>query len=300
MKTVFSPYSLKKRLKLNSLAQSPEQSGTLLKITVGSDWGVADLCPKPELGDNDLSAEISTKGSLYLRALELAEQDLQARREKRSLLMDRPIKNNFLITDYKNENLQSPRFLNQTIKIKADHDIESLSRVVNAIQLNVKLRIDFNSGLSIGEFNLFLEKLSVSAKEKIEYIEDPTKIGPEWKTWNKIVPLAFDFQQGQYSSEMADFHIVKPSRQSVIGDMKCKVLTSAMDHPVGVAHGLRIAQVLALRDSGFLTLNIYEAGEFNKYFLQQENLLNFSELARGDYGIGMTDDLEKLRWVNTL
>ena len=219
----------------------------------------------------------------------------EARRKKISLLMDKPVRNNFLITDYRTFELKK-NFSGQTVKIKGDRDISGMSDFLNNFALEVKIRIDFNSTLSIGEFDRFISLLSGSSRKKIEYIEDPTPICIEWKNWNKLIPLAFDFQAGEYNPELADVQIVKPSRQAVPESRERITFTSAMDHPVGVAHGLRFAQKYAATDSGFLTLDLYETG-FEKYFVQHENNLNFSEAARSDTGIGMTSELEKLNWT---
>lgn len=266
-------------------------------VREGESWGVADLCPKPELGDADYVVEIKNQGLLYRRAVELAREDLEARRNNVSLLENKPVRNNFLVTDYRLTDVFKKNLSGQTVKIKSDRDVISFSRFLNALDLDVKLRLDFNSGLTDEEFEKFLSLISETARNKIEYIEDPTPICAKWKQWNKIIPLGFDFQPGEYSSEFAEFQIVKPSRQALPEKQGRVTLTSAMDHPVGVAHGLRIAQRFAMSDSGFLTLDLYET-PFEKYFVQQDNNLNFSEVARSDTGIGMSAELEKLTWTS--
>ncbi len=296
IKTFLSPYSLQKRRTTNILLQLPIQRGVLLKVLDGENWGVADLCPKPELGDADYAVEIKNCGPLYRRAIELANEDLEARRNNVSLLADKPVRNNFLITDYRDTDVFRKNLSGQTVKIKGDRDIVGLSRILNALDFEVKLRVDFNSGLTGEEFEKFLALISESTRNKIEYIEDPTPICSRWKQWNTIIPLAFDFQPGEYNSEYAEVQIVKPSRQSLPTKLGRVTFTSAMDHPVGVAHGLRVAQKFATADSGFLTLDLYET-PFEKYFVQQENDLNFSEIARSDTGIGMSAELKKLIWT---
>ncbi|MEK6628380.1 MAG: hypothetical protein AABY53_07120 [Bdellovibrionota bacterium] len=295
MKISYSPYLLKKINKLNSREQSNTQSGALIKVTEGESWGAADLCPKPEMGDDLLEDEIKNRGFLFARALELAQEDLEARLAKKSLLQNKFLKNNFLISDYRNVDLNQPFYAKQTVKIKADRDILSLSQLLNSLTADLRVRLDFNSCLNKNEFEDFLKLLSVEAKRKIEYIEDPSVFCIDWKRWNVVIPLAFDFQKTQYSQEFAKYRILKPSRQKV---MKCDnfTLTSAMEHPVGLAHGLRLAQQMANNDSGFLTLDLFEAGDFNKYFEQKVNYLNFSQLALNDFGIGMSEELNKLTW----
>lgn len=297
MRAIYSPYHLKKKTKLNSQEQTDTQRGVLVKIIEGDSWGVADLCPKPELEDDSLENEIKNKGFLYLRAVELALEDLEARRAKVSLLKNKFVKNNFLITDYNTADLNQALYANQTIKIKADRDIRSLSQILNNLIADVKIRIDFNSILTHEEYETFLNLLSSEAKAKIEYIEDPTIFNIKWKNWNNIIPLAFDFQQIEYNPEFAKYLIVKPSRQRLVSGLKNFTLTSAMDHPVGVAHGLRMAQNFAQNDSGFLTLDLFEKTDFDKYFDQNGSYLNFSSTALNDFGIGMCDELNKLKWV---
>lgn len=295
MKIAYSRYVLKKKVKLNSLDHANIQRGALIKVFEGESWGVADLCPKPELGDDLLENEIKNRGFLFARALELAQEDLAARLAKKSLLQNKSMKNNFLISDYLNVDLGQPCYAKQTVKIKADRDISSLSQLLNSLTADLVVRLDFNSCLSITEFEDFLKLLSAEAKSKIEYIEDPTIFCFNWKIWNTFIPLAFDFQKTQYNAEFAKYRIIKPSRQNMV---TCKnfTLTSAMEHPVGLAHGLRIAQQMAVGDSGFLTLDLYETGNFNKYFEQKENYLNFTPLALNDFGIGMSEELNKLQW----
>src|SRR5207244_902270 len=97
--------------------------------------------------------------------------------------------------------------------------------------------------------------------------------------------------------------IIKPSRQSAKNLMqKCQqmkkkfTLTSAMDHPVGLAHGLRYAQKYAIGLSGFLTLDLYKETDFSPYFKTENNRINFSQIALDDFGIGMTSALNNLSW----
>jgi|GEM_PF-4336788 len=301
MNLFYSPYLLKKKSHLNARDHSGTQNGVLIKISKGDYWGVADLCPKPEFGDNTLENEIKNKGPLFLRALELAKEDLAARTDNKSLLQDKPIENNFLITDYKSVNLNHEHYRNQTVKIKADRDILSLSRLLNGAGAEVVIRLDFNSILSADEFENFLKLLSSEAVKKIEYIEDPTVFNLKWKSWNIFIPLAFDLQLTEYEPEYAKYRIIKPSRQK-INVSENFTLTSAMEHPVGLAHALRISQQHAKNISGFLTLDLFEPSNFNKYFEQKKNYLNFSARAlalpnlQSDFGIGMSEALDKLQW----
>ncbi|MEQ1722069.1 MAG: hypothetical protein ABL930_02770, partial [Pseudobdellovibrio sp.] len=271
MQLAYSPYSLQKKSKLNAKDVGSEQKGALIKVTDEGAWGVADICPKPELGDLSLEQQIISKDVLFLRAMELAIEDMLARKNQKSLLQNKFVKNNYLITDYSSEELNKVDYFNNTIKIKADADTMSLALKLNNLHEDIRVRLDFNSSLNAQQFELFLSFLSEKAITAIEYIEDPTPINEQWKIWNSKVALAFDFQPTKYNSEFAHYHIIKPSRERLSHDLQNVVLTSAMDHPVGVAHGLRLAQSYANKDSGFLTLNVFEDIGFNQYFEQKNN-----------------------------
>lgn len=298
MKLLFAPYSL---IKKNGQGV---QKGSLLKVVDGANFGAADICPKLELGDSTVLDQITKNGPLFLRALELAKEDLEARKSGQSLLSDKSVKNNFLITDYHLATLNLADVLssseNVTVKIKGDNNVKALADFLNAHfaeqVFRCTLRLDFNGKLSVSEFDLFLNSLLSAVLKKIEYIEDPTVVSSDWALWNQKVPLASDFQK----TENADFYkykIVKPAREVLSENLNHFTLTSAMDHPVGVAHGLRIAQQMAQNDSGFLTLDLYEDCGFNKYYNQEWLFLNFSKMALNDFGIGMTEELNKLNWT---
>jgi O-succinylbenzoate synthase len=285
----FSPYILNKK------DRAVKQEGVLLRISEEGFFGVADICPHPQFGDVTWKEELKSEGPLYRRARELALQDLTARREGKSLLSAQKIRNNFLITDVFVTDLNQQKFLNQTVKVKGGKDFHLLAEKLNQIKINLKLRLDFNSQLSENDFSEFIEALSPEVIGKIEYVEDPAVLSPAWREWNKKIPLASDWQKTDDIS-FAGFRICKPARERIPQESKNLVLTSAMDHPVGFAHGLRIAQQLAKTVSGFSTLDLYES-EFNKYFEVNGDLVSFSALALKDTGIGMTEDLNKLNWV---
>lgn len=306
MTIFFSKYKLEKKNSLNAKDALDFQEGALIKVQDEEDgWGVADLCPWPNLGDPSLDEELQNQGPLFQRSLELAMQDLKARKEKKSLLVDKLVENNLIITDFKNFDLSKKIF--GTVKIKGssqlDHFIEFLEKL--SVQ-DIKIRLDFNSSLSAAEFNYFLNGLAKSVMAKIEYIEDPTVWNSiNWANWNKVIPLGFDFISADpFKYEQAwTYLIIKPSRQSAKKLIqKCEqlnkkfTLTSAMDHPIGLAHGLRYAQKYASGASGFLTLDLYKKTEFNSYFKIEGSHVGFSQAALDDIGIGMTSELNNLVW----
>lgn len=303
----FSKYKLEKKNSLNSKDVSGFQEGALIKVFDSSQncWGVADLCPWPNLGDQTLEEELQTKGPLFQRSFELANQDLKARKEKKSLLFDKFVDNNLIITDFKKFDLTQN--LAGVIKVKGSNQVDHLCEFLEKLcQQDIKVRLDFNSSLSAAEFNYFLDKMSPQVATKIEYIEDPTLwSSANWSAWNKKIPLGFDFNSGDpFKNEQAwSYLVIKPSRQSAKNLIhKCQqlnkkfTLTSAMDHPVGLAHGLRYAQKYAAGVSGFLTLDLYEKTDFNSYFKVESSRVGFSQAALDDYGIGMTTALNNLSW----
>jgi o-succinylbenzoate synthase len=298
MEITFSPYELQRTDKALT------QKGCLVRVNEASHWGVADLCPRIELEDKDLQTEIRREGFLYKRAIELAREDLQARRENQSLLFNEPVPNNILVTNYSDFNFNDPALRGMTLKIKGNEDTEALALVLNKLQIDVKIRLDFNSCLNEWGFQNFLNLLQAPAFERIEYIEDPAPFSSSWMRWNKKIPLAFDFQDGEYMSEFARYRIIKPVREALpVGLIQNYTLTSAMDHPVGLAHGLRIAQQDQKRLGhknicGFLTLGLYVDTGFYKYFAPHGSWLNFSTKALSQSGIGMTETLQTLKWVD--
>ena len=309
MKVFLSKYELKKSGTLNAKDSEGVRLGTLIKVVDTEDaWGVADLSPWPNLGDLKLDQELQQQGLLFQRAIHLAKQDLEGRRNKKSLLYDRWVENNFLIADFTSFDFKTQ--FQGVVKIKGKPEISKLHNFLNKFTLSspeARLRIDFNESLSESQMDEFLKPLSEEVLKKIEYIEDPTPWSySAWKNWNQKIPLAVDFVNFGDPFRFLDAWsvlIIKPTRQNTRDLIaKCRAtkktftLTSAMDHPVGLAHGLRLAQELSENVSGFLTLNLYEEIGFNKFFETNGNKLNFSALALDDVGIGMTDKLNSLQW----
>ena len=307
MKIFTSPYQLRKKTSLNAADKSTFEVGALIKVQdEDKNWGVADLKPWPSLGDLTLDEELRTRGALFQRSLQLATEDLAARKNKKSLLTNQSVENNWLFTTL--NNLDSMPSLSGTVKIKGDQQVLKLAKELDYLvnKFTITLRIDFNGILTRDEFELFLNSLSTDVLKKIEYIEDPTKqISSHWASWNQRVPLAVDFAEGKLSDfdKAWTYLIIKPSRQDADLVIEfCRIqnkkftLTSAMDHPVGLAHGLRWAQKNFQQDSGFLTLDLYEPSAFNDSFTVDGNKIRFSQQNLSEFGIGMTTALENQKW----
>jgi hypothetical protein len=282
------------------------QEGCLIKVVDGDFFGVADICPKTQFGDQDCDEQLSSKGPLFQRALELALEDFSARSEKRSLQKDLPIQNNILITDLSNFDFSkivvSPDEKN--FKIKYSGQVDDFAKKLNQTFKNTecKLRLDFNAKLEPYEFETFINQLDRSVFESIEYIEDPTEFCEKWFKWNREVPIAVDFQKPKNpdlfeKARQELYFIFKPAREKPDVTVKNYSITSSMDHPVGVAHALRIAQNISKNVSGLLTLDLFKPTAFDSYFSQNEEWLNFSKSNMNEYGIGMTEELNQLNWI---
>lgn len=303
MDIFFSSYQLKPRSNLNAKSSAVLRSGALIKVAESDFFGVADLFTWPEFGDDEWQVEIKSNSNLFKRSLELAQHDLEARKEKRSLLKNVAVKNNLLILDFEKEKIE-----NTIVKIKANYDIEKLAQVINTQE--AKYRIDFNSILSVDEMDEFLNLLSPKGLKRIEYIEDPTVWNNlDWDRWNKIVPLAIDWSTLDPFAEPSTWStlVVKPSRQNAEGLLKQAqklnkklTVTSSMGHPVGIMHDLSWVQnqLNAEGVHGLMTLNVYEDTPFHKYFLTKESLLQSTSENLKQSGLGMTEALNQLSWKN--
>lgn len=286
-------YTLKRKVKPNAATSALVQEGALIKIQdeFGND-GFSDLCPWPSLGDAPLGEELASQGPLYQRAIELALLDLQARKDKKVLVTSDKVKNNILIADFR-ELEGDFDFSKVTVKIKGSEHIYEFAQVlVENVQRFKTIRIDFNNCISEFQFSEFLNLLSNEVLQKIEYIEDPFFFHrDQWNQYSATVKLALDWKQAEGQSW--NNRIWKPSREE---KMNCQdfSITSSMEHPVGVVHGLHFAQKYPEKTHGFLTLALYEDTEFSRYFtIDQDNLTYQSD----GYGIGFTTVLNKLNWM---
>lgn len=278
-------YFLKRKHLANAQTQDLVQAGALLKIVDDSQvFGVADICPWPTLGDQNLDLELQTRGPLFQRALELAKQDLEARKNKTKLSSGKPVKNHFLISDYRQSKEAS---YGHTVKIKGHRDITPLADFLNKNAFRFKsIRLDFNSCLTSELYSQFVNLLSPDTKNKIECVEDPFPF--DEATWKSSpLTLASDFEK----APGWPYRVQKPARASV--ELDALYLTSAMDHPVGVVHGLIEAQKHPQKTHGFMTLDQYEESPFLKYFNIHHGEMSFES---DGYGIGFETELNNLSW----
>lgn len=286
-------YTLKRKVKPNAVTAGPVQQGALIKIQDESgNEGFSDLCPWPELGDAPLNEELASQGPLYRRTIDLALLDLQARKDKKVLVTNDPVKNNILISDFRG--LENDfDFSTVTVKIKGnEHVYEFANFLVANVQRFKTIRIDFNNCISEYVFSEFLDLLSTEVLQKIEYIEDPFFFHrDQWNQYSAKVKLVLDWKQTE--EQNWSNRIWKPSREE---KMPCQAfsITSSMEHPVGLVHGLHFAQQYPDKTHGFLTLPIYEDTEFDQYFTIENDKLTYQS---DGYGIGFTTLLNKLNWM---
>lgn len=277
-------YQLFRNQSANAKTSSMTQNGALIKyLDQDGNFGVADLCPWPSLGDQTLEQELLTQGKLFQRALELAKSDLEARKNKIKLITDVPVKNHLLIQDYKTFDFK--HCTEDTIKIKGDSDYQTLANCLNASR-SEKIRLDFNFCLTESEFRNFLKLLNPDVLKKIETVEDPFPFELQsWTELNRIVNLSLDWSALQWPHTIA-----KPSRKQQDSFL---YMTSSMDHPVGVAHGLAMAQKWPDKIHGFLTLSSYQLTEFHSAF--QQNGTDLKYISDG-FGIGFESILQNMTW----
>jgi len=296
------PYLLKRLKKANAQVVDYFQSGCLIKIQdENGHFGYADICPWTKFGDLSVEEELMHKGPLFNRALQLASEDLNARKNQIKLVNDQIVLNNILINDY-NELLQMSdsqlnQYVGKVLKIKCDDQYQNLVTFLNQLvkkQVAIKIRLDFNFCLSRDQFDIFLNLLSESALKLIEYIEDPFVFEEKhWQHYHEQIPLFLDWENNKY--QKWNFLVIKPSREEVVENKNYKIaLTSSMEHPVGFVHGLRWAQKYPYHVHGFSTLSTYETTEFNYFFEEKQDQLRY--FADG-YGIGFTNVLNRLNWI---
>ena len=121
---------------------------------------------------------------------------------------------------------------------------------------------------------------------KIECIKDPFPFDKNrWKASPLILACDFEKAPGW------PYRVQKPVRTLV--DQDSLYLTSAMDHPIGIAHGLIEAQKYPEKTHGFMTLDQYQDSPFLKYFNIQKDKMSFDS---DGFGIGFETELNNLVW----
>ncbi|MFN7728790.1 MAG: enolase C-terminal domain-like protein [Bdellovibrio sp.] len=319
-------YTLHPLTQIGALAENKPRSGALLKIQ----WpdkkiGYADLFPWPELGDAELESELATieRGQfshLVEQSILLARQDAVLRSSGKNAFQDlAKVNNHFLITDCSRldeltiEDMKKSGFTTAKIKVGRNPEEEAkwIDRFLRTHQMTV--RLDFNSKGTFKSFENFVRALSPAVQSRIEYVEDPFPYDPElWAAANQLRPLALDQEYDKVAWDNmkapVPFKVVviKPARQDVkkAVDHANKfglnmVVTSSLDHPVGIAHSLLVAGELKkfypdrLLDCGCLSLRSYEANDFSKSMIVQGSYL----VEIPGLGIGFDNLFERMTWA---
>ncbi|MBX3039770.1 MAG: hypothetical protein KF789_03545 [Bdellovibrionaceae bacterium] len=319
MKISISPYQLQPRSALNSKTDSKSREGVLLQLESDHGIGYADLFPWPELGDEPLSVHLeslrtSRPTALAARSLLLANRDAQARSRNARLGSKTWIKNNALVTDPLRVSDDDLRRWDiegfSMIKVKCGADVAAEIGLIQKIasKFSFRFRLDFNSG-SVDFLERFLAAFPESLDERIDYAEDPCPYQKDrWSELRKRWPLALDHELSKVNRDeelAADVLILKPARQNVeeLAEWAARrgmavTLTSSMDHPVGVAHGMAIAHELQkdsrfkILESGFLTLDCYAEESFAARFPVEGPWMAMPE----GHGIGFDELFREVPW----
>lgn len=317
-------YELQPVTEIGSIASAEPRRGALLRIT----WpdgkrGHADCFPWPELGDADLEAQLWSLGQgkitpLMEQTMWLARRDAEWRAAGKSPYKGlTKVKNHYLIADYKKvtdeEIYQAKAAGFTTFKVKFGKNVEDEARWLDKFikVFSVMVRVDFNGKINFPLLERFASILSVSAKARVEFVEDPFAWNLElWTEAARLLPLAADAILGDL-----DFHrlektpfgtvIVKPARQdvakmtSLVDRFGLKmVVTSALDHPVGEMHAVIVAGELKkkypnrLLDCGCYPSRVYKLIDFGASIVKRGP---FVEEVPG-LGVGFDELFENTRW----
>jgi O-succinylbenzoate synthase len=320
-----SNYELKPKSTLSSQAGQRARVGVLLKVEFDDQsLGFSDLHPWPELGDAPLEVHLKAlrdcqQTVLTQQALNCAMTDAKARKLGKNLFENLPVaKNHFLVTAplaLSKESIEKAvKDGFDTVKIKVGRSPFEEARWISELveRLPVKLRLDFNACLSLEGFKKFVQELSVPARAAVEFVEDPLPWNlHDWFLASELLPLALDHEIFKMNfrevQNAAPFNvlILKPMRMSLepllsqMNHLKLKfVVTSSLDHPVGVAYAALVAHQLQAKipenmlQSGCLSTHAYEENLFLSSF-KTEGPFFIGTLGAG---IGFDAQLAALKW----
>jgi len=319
-------YILYPQSSLSAVANDQPREGMLLRMQ----WpdqkiGFADLFPWPEFGDDPVDHHIEKLkqghiSGLLEQAIWLGRKDAILRSQNKNALTDSAkIKNHYLINDFTKMNdsllsqIRSSGF--STIKVKMGRgwkeEIEWINKTLRDFPFTC--RLDYNSKGEPAIFERMFSFLAPGLKQRIEFVEDPFPWDLDvWTDAAKIAPLALDQEYKNVNWEQIQGEppfrvlVLKPARQDVeevtqrASQKALKiVVTSSMDHPVGVAHAVRVAAELKKKyvtqvlECGCLTIKSYKPNEFSS-----------SMIIQGPYitqipgtGIGFDQIFQNLSWT---
>jgi O-succinylbenzoate synthase len=299
MKIYSSHYQLTSLVDLNAKTNERLRSGTLLKIDFGGGKiGFADLHPWPELGDPSLEQCLQERGTLFQRALEIAEMDGEAR--ARGILLQTQVPaSHRLIRDARNLRPQDSPQAIYKVKCGGDLSVETpkLQEIVKNLREIQKLRLDFNMTLAPEDFQRWMDASSWWLLPRLDFVEDPSPFEPKVYTqWRSLIAIdrvsvPDNFQMG--------IKVVKPVRENIetlpqfLNDHIDRIVfTHNMDHPLGQ----RAARVCATQFYQKYP-RFSEAGgldSFDGYVLRDEALVEPQEI---ETGLGLDRFLARQTWT---
>lgn len=299
--------------------------GALLKIEFPDGRvGYSDLHPWPSLGDEPIEQQIQLlkKGRitpLAEQSIWFANRDSQVRLQKKNALTDlTKVKNHYFVpgsyhtSDTTLDEVKTAGFT--ILKIKVGVDLENEINWLNRItkKYHFRYRLDFGSKLDYHSYARYMSFFEPDTLKRIEFVEDPCPYDRErWSELKKIVPLAVDreFEAVGWEGETKDLPfgivILKPAVQDVekIHSLCMKhrlqlVVTSYLDHPVGVIHAAWIAgelkkkTPLMLLDCGLMSFPAYAYSDWVS-LVKIHGPFIFEAMG---VGIGFDYLLEKAEW----
>jgi O-succinylbenzoate synthase len=318
-------YQITPRNQIGVVADTKPRSGALLKV-VGSSGvaGFSDVFPWPEYGDAALDDQLASLAAgrptaLVQWSLQLAEEDAKLRSQgKNAFENEIQVKNHYTITDCSQVSesaiQEALRAGFTSFKVKVGRSLQQEAQWVSQLVKHntLKVRVDFGGRTALNEFKKFFSFLNAHELKQIEFAEDPCPFQfEEWREASKIVPIAVDFESEKINWELLSSNppfsvfIFKPGRTSFdkiqkwIDRFSLKiVVTSSLDHPVGVAHACRKAIELKkiygerLLDCGCLTFKNYQPNAFSEVVQSEGPYLK----GIPGTGIGFNNLVEAIEW----
>lgn len=327
----YSKYQLNPKAALNAKSQNSPRYGALLRVdfeVYGT--GYSDCYPWQELGDLPLDEQLLllaqnqltplTKKSIYF-----AEIDAQYRSKSTSVFSTLSFPKNHLIIPYESLNKE------EIIRIKLEgFDFiklkfgKNLKKEVTFIkekypilkEKNIKLRLDFNSTISINEAKAFFSEIR-GQLDIIDFVEDPCEF--IFKGWQEIqcefdVHLALDRKPEEFIAREKKYNddsspafkviVIKPAIEDsqsffTIPPQQRVIFTSYMDHPLGQLCAIYEAESFYNKfprkreHCGFLTHSLFEPNQYSKH-LKTEGSVLFAKLGAG---FGFEELLIKENWI---
>lgn len=309
------PYVLHPVRALNAKSTSADREGFLIRT---ADGGVGCVHPWPELGDHTVRDEwraLSEGTPLILgkRALVCAEADGKGRRKGISLWRsDLPVPRSHAtlpgeLPDGELLSLHEAGF--RCGKVKGNRDIPKLAEKLarwRRLLPEWRWRLDFNGVLTEQEWKAAWPVIREACGNRLDFCEDPVPWNPSfWESCEKEgMPLALDRFSEEEETSCRDAYrpnirVWKPAVQAEDRlQAEQVVVTSYMDHPVGIAWAAReAARVKAegrfyMNDCGLMTQALYSSTDFSEAL----GPLSPDFHAPAGTGLGFDDILNRLDW----